>query len=273
MNPRGAAKDLSNATATITLGGGEVVSALPLNERGVGKSDRGAAPSVKVSYKHKNGALAVSIRKADLRQALGFADEDATGTVDVDVAVTISGAGLATSTVAGTLRCGMRNRAGKSAKATFKHAANDALDGVFKSLRTTGTERPDGQHRVSFRGAIAAPDGEALAPVSGLTVTIGGAPPIVVPQASLSTSATRTSYSRSQGEVAGLLRLQIDHRRKQLTLATDDLAIGLPATGAAAETSAELAVRVDVELASGPSSFGTTVELLRKSGTSKRWAR
>ncbi len=249
-----------------------------LDARGRASSARRASPKFRFRLSPRNGKYALKVSKADLRTVLGLAAVSEQGATPITLEIEVAGAALATPTVSGELEFAYATKAGRTSRGTYVFARSAAASGAFRALRTTASEMASGGHRVVSRLAVAAPDGAPMEITGGLTLTIGAAAPIVVPQASLRVrgagSSSTYTYAASQGAVAGLTRLSYSNRTRTLSLTTSPPGgVGMPAAGPGAAVSTDVAVLLNIETPDGTQSFSTTVELLRSRDTSRRWSR
>jgi hypothetical protein len=275
FNPRGVDQALDGAIVTLEAGGVELFST-QLDARGKARSARGDTPKLKVVVKGERGQIAIKAGSLDLREAFGVPDATSAGPQRVDISVTIQGAGLATETVGGALEFAAKSKAGKTAKGKFKFAKQRSVDGTIRPLRTTATESGDGRHVLDVIGVLAVPDAETVNVVGDVRIQVGNAPAITVSHEALRVTGTgsRTTTTLERGAVAELSRLELGGRKLAFRLTTTELSgVGLPAAGEQALTTVPIQLAIEIDAASGPVRFETTVELRRAAPTSTRWLR
>lgn len=268
LNPAGINATLNGATFELSVGGVSL-GAVPLAANGKGAASFGAA-SAKASLKAKTGAFSYAIKDADLRTAIGLANTTEAGDVELAVEINVPNAGLDTETYAAHALFAYTTTQDATSKGNFNFKTADSADGYFFAAKTTVTEDKTGAHKVSVKGYFDAPGGASLVPAGDLTLTVG-AKSITVPAVNLMVSGGIISLPK--GAHPDLAKFILDTNKELFTIQTNALAgTGVPLVGNPA-MSHDLLVRIEIPTAGDSIVFGTTVEILRSSPTSKVWKR
>lgn len=268
LNPAGIEAVLDGVTLEASVNG-VALGAVPLGANGSGTSTQGSA-LLKASLKAKTGAFAYSIRGADLRAALGLADVTESGSVELDVSVTVMGAGLDTETSRARASFQFKTQAGRSSQGKFSIRSRPLTGGLFFATRTKLTEDAEGRHSASISGAFAAPEGWPLQPTGSVVLTLGGETSPIAPDL---LSVTSEGLSLLKGSHPKWSAFVLSASRGSFQIASQPLdALGVPPAGDPA-TAHDFRVRVVVPTANGPIVFETTIEVLRSSPASRVWSR
>lgn len=145
------------------------------------------------------------------------------------------------------------------------------------ALKTSAAQdKASSDYKVMLTASMVSGGGGPVEPTGPVTVTIGGADPIVIPAIQLvqSGGGATSTYTLVSGGAPGLLKFAISNSKKSVSLATDLLAnTGIPIVNDP-ELEHELPITVDVEVNGGDThTFETTVELMRSAITTGKWKR
>jgi uncharacterized repeat protein (TIGR01451 family) len=268
INPRGINDNLSGATIALSINDTEVLPAQTLDAKGVAKTVSGSLKAA-CRLKAKNGAYSIKISGADLRDALGLANQTQAGVTVVKVRLTINGAALEVPVTVADIEAAFKTTAGKASALKFNFRKNRTISGAFNANKTTGAVSSKGQ-TLAIKGVVTAEGGGALNPTGDITVHIGN-DTMVIPQAMLSNNNGVWQYAGSG--VAGLKKFVLSNATRSFVLSVGSGNIGLPAAGPGAPMKHDLPLQIQVPTADGTMVFESIIELKRTSETSTHWKR
>lgn len=278
FNPMDLPANLAGVRAILTLNGSDVATAI-LDAAGRFSSVKGVVPGVKAQVTLKSKMFLMQLKAADLLAELGPTDQ--TGVEQLDVAVGLrftNGAATTYLELNGLIRFDVTSRLGVSSKGKFAAAKNMSFGGFF--VVTKGSAKEDTRnglgHLLSLSGFIHPAGGAALDLSGDVTVDLGGATGIVIPDAVFLTSgagttATFTMNAKDAAKPAELKSFQLANAKKTFKLSTNYVAgTGVPNAGAGGLTF-PLDVDFVIVTPSGNLTFSTTYLLTRTAVTGTSW--
>ncbi|GMV79554.1 MAG: hypothetical protein AMXMBFR7_07380 [Planctomycetota bacterium] len=278
FNPMDLPANLAGVRAILTLNGTDVATAI-LDAAGRFASAKGVVPGIKAQVTLKSKMFLMQLKAADLLAELG--PDDQTGVEQLDVAVGLrftNGAAITYLDLNGLIRFDVTSRLGVSSKGKFSAAKNMSFGGFF--VVTKGSAKEDTRnglgHLLSLSGFLHPAGGAALDLSGDVTVDLGGATGIVIPDAVILTSgagalATFTMNAKDPAKPVELKSFQLANAKKTFKLTTNYVAgTGIPNAGAGGLTF-PLDVDFVIVTPSGNLTFSTTYLLTRTDVSGTSW--
>ena len=278
INPRRIVGDLSGATLGLSINGAPLSAPLALSSTGGVSSPRGASPRIRCRLRGTTGAYRCSVRRTDLRAAVGLPNARAKGRTVVGVRLEVAGAGLPEPILSGLYEFRYRTQHDHTTRGRFRYRKHRTLTGVYLSTRTRARQLRKGGHRMTARGPVFPVGAKPLVPAGDVQLTMGDAV-MRIPFGTLvrrgrTDGTSRWTWSRKRGAVPGLERFSINNRTRRFRLAMRHPGGPvIPAAGARAPTVADLRITIEIPTAGGVQLCETIVELKRRLPTSRRWKR
>lgn len=288
LNPAGLPNDLSGGFLVFSINGIQIGQPQALDPKARARQARRRAegarasdPQFKIGFIPLSGKFTVSGKNVDLRGYFGVQDSTTSKEVRAEVKVEVKGVPIDTPIARGVFGTDLTANPGKPAKGSFKFNTSPVVKGVMKSFRTTASQGSTG-HKIGAGGAVVGDLDAPLVPTGPVTLTIGGdgvstGVQFVLPLDEFAVKgagdSSKWTYKGKKASVPEIALLLIDNVKKIFKLKTGEIAgTGIPSTGTGI-TEHDLRIALSVPTANGTLDLETTIELKRKSDSSKAWKR
>lgn len=265
-----------NAAVSVRLAGVDIVGLpIPLNSKGAAVVVANDGTKAAFSLNLKTGDFELGVSKADLRAALGIAEEYAQGAgVAVEFSVELSNTGITTPITTAAMTFTYDTKPGKASTGTFKWKVQGLLSGAFRTKSVMVKQVGTSTHRVDYVASTSAPLAVPLIPLGAVVLTLGNTT-ITVPHGALEKQGSKPEVTRitlTKGSVPGLDEFTIDNKKRLVTVSTTAIpATGVPMAGDGQPVTHALVLQIAYD--DGVSRvFTSSIELLRGKPGATTWS-